>query len=1815
MAQTEYKLVSNNLITNSTFDSGIQNWTVSNPVSNGLGWRWENTFTYGTNLWIDNGPGIFTATSNAMSLCVGYPKRVKFSFASSNTGGYEMIVKLGGQIIGTLTQSGIAAQSIFTPVEGVIDHITVFYNYWPSHYVTDGKINNNIWHDFVLTIPDYQGTTSATLTFEYTKTGISRMVYLDNVEVYEVIPTPVPTNTNVYLSSCDAGTTYNLNTLNPSDTRYTYTWYIDATHTTIVSDPTKVGVGAYYLFATDNCNGTTKYSFPSTVVNVHSMPGCCGGNVVMDGGFDQYQMAGSYRIPLGDNTNGGGIYWKRNFTNNDGEFHITPNITLGTQKLNAVKFTDAALRYNKTIYQKNSKISRWGTKIIEFDLAISSHTLASFFAVYLKPDIPNLYSNLDRSDLGNHLLLIYKNGFGGSWYIPGLDGIPNGVKVWLDGQPAVTGYSPNYSNNRFYRITIEVPINFGNSGSDYFGGIAFWSGNRVTKYIDNVSVTVSLPERPILTTATVAGNCPDGLANLYSLGAGNITNRQVGWDYYFFYENSSVGARVKDPTQAPPGTYYMFAYNKDLECYSTQGTAVTVTKSCPEVKGSVYDDWDGVIGGIANKTTVQNSVLYVHLVNPTNNLVLKSTQLKADGTYTMTGAVNTPYRAVLSDRNAAVGNPAPAYIPGVIPTGETVNGATEVLPEKPDGRSAQFTTGANASSITIVNFGANRVPMQDNISFSGCVSVAEKLIQLSSIDSEPNWNNGAGKKLTLQNIALTNGKIYYNGVEINGTSHTTTAYDPTKLIFRRTDPTIKGTLTFDYAFEDAAGHSTLNVVNPPEPAKASYELKATPAIDDKVINVSSGEQFSHTPVHGTDGVVPVGSTYSWDPVETQILGVGGIASGTNQTSVSGTLYNYCAYEHTIHYLVTAQSPDGCLSTFQVTVNVAAASDNCGEIWYGLDGNTATLLDLGKVIDIPVGNKGNLSAPVFNIPTTGMSGTSAIAIYNTAPHHVYYVPSNGTTSATHVYLYNNQVSTGNPQVFRALPTGVTNVNGMAFDKNGNLWIVDSSNTMWVLSATSAFGVTPTTWGTTWTNRGTIIGIPSGGVGDIAFNWTGSMYVVGNDASNNGHLYVINPLELAGSNNANAEQIVQITTGRTLTGVASHLDLETFFISATDGADSYMYELSMKTGGSVTLLKTHTGKVIGDLASCCLPQNLWVGTIDTDWNTPSNWIYDIVPRTGEDIEFANGYANNAKGKTTLNDLEIPSGTAKVIGSLINETDSFGTIISAGSSLTVRGKVIGSQTDPSKLFIKADGRKVGQDGLTDESQRHPNGTLILAGQPCDDVVMGAVQLYAKGVKGNEETWTDNIVGSPTEGQSFTTSYQWQYFGVPVKSIVANPTFLGASLRMYDEAYNGDNTKFYQKWHWLNSNSVLEAFKGYSITQEEATTYTIAGELNFCDKTVTMTRQAPEVTGATGYVRNVRYGLGQNLFGNSYTAAIDINQLTFPAEVESTVYLYNTGRFHDWATTGKMTIDTTQLSAGNWFAIPKNASPAVWDHQIPSMQGFMLKFTDAVLEAGPGAPVTINIPYTTAGELKVLPNTKPQLAPKQHRQRATKNIEIEQEQSSPLSYLRINLESASTRDALWLISQEGTTNCFDNGWDGRKYFGTPTAFIFTENKDGLMQVNADKTIDGSIISFYANADTEYELTLIKSNLEQYTNLHLHDLVNETSLALDSDTTYYRFTAVNNGNVEKRFVILNSHKLKLKNDLMSPLDAYLKQDNLLVITNLSGSEGQITLYNVAGGNLFSQHMATGVTEIPLNLSKGIYLVSLQAAGNRETVKIVVRLN
>ena len=603
------------------------------------------------------------------------------------------------------------------------------------------------------------------------------------------------------------------------------------------------------------------------------------------------------------------------------------------------------------------------------------------------------------------------------------------------------------------------------------------------------------------------------------------------------------------------------------------------------------------------------------------------------------------------------------------------------------------------------------------------------------------------------------------------------------------------------------------------------------------------------------------------------------------------------------------------------------------------------------------------------------------------------------------------------------------------------------------------------------------------------------------------------------------------------------------------------------------------------------NYWIGTTDTDWGKTTNWTANVVPGVGQDVEFATAANNN--GNPAVNDLVIPVGETKNIGNLTNASTK-NLIIPANTTLIVNGVVSvkdpntgANSTDPSKIQIKA-------------AENTANGTFIInctaqstSGSP--DVYV-TVDLYAKGFKGAVTTWTDNVPGSPTNGTTFSGSYHWQHFGVPVETVKANPTFYGSYLRKYFENYNGTNTQYYQKWKDLTNESNLVAFEGYEITQDAAKTYSIAGKLQYCDKQITLTRSAPVVTSsANTNINNDRYGLGQNIFGNSYTASIDITKLNFLDKVEPTVYLYNTGRFTDWAnTTGGGLNDGTTLSAGQYTSIPKNVASTIYDGRIPSMNGFLLihRGSSPYYTSTSDAQVTMTLPYAN----NLLPNTKPQTAPRK-----------------PLSYLQVNLQSKSTRDNLWLFSEEGTTDRNDDGWDGRKFFGTPTAFIYTENADGPKQVNADKTIDGSVLSFYANDDTDYTLTLTKSNLEGYTDLQLIDLVTRTATPLTGDVTTYRFTADSKGKVIKRFIIANSAHIDLNNNKFKYLDGYVLNNNLLIINNLTPQNGAMYLQDISGKTLINRSIPTAVTEVPVSLQAGVYILSLQADGKKETIKLIIK--
>ena len=595
----------------------------------------------------------------------------------------------------------------------------------------------------------------------------------------------------------------------------------------------------------------------------------------------------------------------------------------------------------------------------------------------------------------------------------------------------------------------------------------------------------------------------------------------------------------------------------------------------------------------------------------------------------------------------------------------------------------------------------------------------------------------------------------------------------------------------------------------------------------------------------------------------------------------------------------------------------------------------------------------------------------------------------------------------------------------------------------------------------------------------------------------------------------------------------------------------------------------------------PCNYWVGSNSTDWGTNSNWTKTRVPKNTEDVVFA---TITNSGKNAVKNLVLDQD--RTISKLVNETN-FATIIPAGKSLKVKESIVGSETSDKANKI-----------LIHSAATTPNGTLIVLGQPTSSPVYATVEMYSKAEKLHTPiTWEDNIPGSPTNGQTFTSSYRWQYFGVPVESVQADPTFYGAYIRKYEEKYNGDNKKFFQKWKEVRNSDNLTAFAGYEITQQSHETYTIKGKLNLGDIILTLTRKAPEITTYKGLELTLKhYGLGYNLFGNSYTAAIKINQIKFPnTAVEKTVYIYNTGTFSEWAF-NKDNHDND--NPGEYIVVPSNVGHIMGVDQIPSMQGFMLKFKPSQTKFNK------NDEHVTFNYNKIVSNDKPQ------------RIIGVRNGSEEAGYLKVKLEGKTSADVLWLIETPEATDNFDDGYDGSKLVGlSSSAAIFAQEEDNNLQVKSSNSIIDKAFCFQANKDKKYKLTIVKSNLDKYADLQLLDLKTKTLTPVGRDTTVYSFTSEDNGDIDKRFMFVNH---KTPTDIYDEssvdfLDAYLTDNNTLVINNMTVSEGIMSILDAAGSTVATGKTPIGFSKIPVNLSSGVYVVAIKAGKKTKNVKIVIR--
>ena len=632
-------------------------------------------------------------------------------------------------------------------------------------------------------------------------------------------------------------------------------------------------------------------------------------------------------------------------------------------------------------------------------------------------------------------------------------------------------------------------------------------------------------------------------------------------------------------------------------------------------------------------------------------------------------------------------------------------------------------------------------------------------------------------------------------------------------------------------------------------------------------------------------------------------------------------------------------------------------------------------------------------------------------------------------------------------------------------------------------------------------------------------------------------------------------------------------------------------------------------------------VWTGAVSTDIADNGNWQGGQHPGSSPILgEFR---ATVAFDSLAVRDMHIPSlpytppgSTPNYIhfysfGNLINNSNKK-VVIEPNGHLHINKWVFGSSTpaDVDKIVVKADNTR-------------PNGSLILGGQPCDKPVYATVEMYSKaGREATAMTWTDNIPSSPTKDSLFSVHYRWQYIGIPVEGEYAN-AFYGSYLRKYDETYNDPN-HYYGKWRKLGADETwqtLVPFAGYEVTSRTPKVYVFKGRLLHCPQELTLTRQAAEVSAVPSSFtdpRQRRWELGHNIFGNSYTSALNISNGKFFVDlearypigqepIEGTVYVYNTGSIADWAGGG-----TLGSGPGQYTAVPMHNATLLSEQYISSMQGFMLKFKEDTLRInGVGSPVKFRIGLTAPDFTGVYPfggNQRPQRAPQ-----AAPSDKIH-------GYLKVGLTSRRSVSSVHLIEAEGTTDEFDNGWDGMQLNTgrSSSATLFVPSEYGDLQVSTSDNIVGDRFGIVNNGDTTYRLTVIRHRLDNHGELYLYDVATNRYTLLDTDTTVYDFTSEGSGNVDKRFVITDRRNADDPNTAVEEaaedmsLYGYVDGRNTLVVNNHTAEAGMLTLLDVSGKTVYTSPFGVGFSRHDLShLPAGVYIARLEASVRRATVKAI----
>jgi len=556
-----------------------------------------------------------------------------------------------------------------------------------------------------------------------------------------------------------------------------------------------------------------------------------------------------------------------------------------------------------------------------------------------------------------------------------------------------------------------------------------------------------------------------------------------------------------------------------------------------------------------------------------------------------------------------------------------------------------------------------------------------------------------------------------------------------------------------------------------------------------------------------------------------------------------------------------------------------------------------------------------------------------------------------------------------------------------------------------------------------------------------------------------------------------------------------------------------------------------------ATVIIGQPTWTGSVSNVWNNPYNWSPASVPTADQDIIIPNVQINP--------EINLMKGLTAICNNLTIEQGVVFTIY-PGNELTVIGSIT-NNAGTSGLVIKASPI----DGIS-------NGTLIFNNSQKDSVP-ATVEMYSKA------SW-DKTQGSGSV-------YKWQYFGIPVRSVIANPTFAGSYVR---KSYESGNTSA-TRWVQLQNDSMLTSFTGYEIVQEKPTIYTFTGILENQD----FTKKFSYTDGATYK--------GQHLIVNPYTAAINISELKFGSSMEASVYFYNTGSLNDWKNSSALQIDSSGTNPGQYMVSTVNLAGEALGlpSQIPSMQAFLIKATTNSPEA------TLDIPYQSIIQKNEVKQTAPGI-----KEATSLRKDI---------YTRIDVKGSRFADRMWIFTVPTCSHNFDNGWDGRKYRGsTLTPQLFVMEEDDNYQIDAVDDINNSYLGFITGEDTGYKLTFTHSNMELLNSrIYLEDMVENKVVEITKSGTNYTFQAYQSDPV-KRFKIITNPLITVSEITELQLNLF-SSEQTIYIQNSTNLKGRVKVYDMTGRcRQTSNFSVEDITVLKTNLPAGAYIIQTRLTSGKE---------